>query len=421
MQDTAADGSRRVHDPAAAVENALLGDPDEHDGDATQFAAVEQANLELLAKQSATLAGRRVHRILTRIDPVAADRATTRRRRERIAVFVHPDDEPGLSHLHAILPTATAAQLMAAVDEHARQLHADTTTDKTLAECRADALTDLVLDHATITTNLVIQVPVHRETGFTSSGTSAGSGTVAESLTAPAAGGCSEWPAAFAHPITGIATTAGLREAAQPAGAGVTAVLDEEVIEREFNELLKRLYPPDPDDPELDATEFDDDTGCSPPDPLPPDRLLDAPDHTDFARLGDATIPGIGTVPACVIEAMSRSFGMTITRALIDADTGVTVETCQTRYRPGAKLAAFVRARDSHCRFPGCTRPAARCDLDHVVGWPFGPTAAWNLHCLCRHHHRTKQAHGWTVTMTPLGVCTWTSPYGRTYITTPSE
>ncbi|HEY5853656.1 MAG TPA: DUF222 domain-containing protein, partial [Aldersonia sp.] len=36
-------------------------------------------------------------------------------------------------------------------------------------------------------------------------------------------------------------------------------------------------------------------------------------------------------------------------------------------YRPNAETAALVRARDRHCRFPGCQMPAARCQLDHIV------------------------------------------------------
>lgn len=36
----------------------------------------------------------------------------------------------------------------------------------------------------------------------------------------------------------------------------------------------------------------------------------------------------------------------------------------EPHYRPSAKLAAFVRARDLFCRFPGCDVPA---DIDHVV------------------------------------------------------
>ena len=59
-------------------------------------------------------------------------------------------------------------------------------------------------------------------------------------------------------------------------------------------------------------------------------------------------------------------------------------------YQPSRRLTDFVRCRDLTCRFPGCHRPATRCDLDHTI--PFadgGPTHASNLKCLCRRHHRT--------------------------------
>ena len=46
----------------------------------------------------------------------------------------------------------------------------------------------------------------------------------------------------------------------------------------------------------------------------------------------------------------------------------------EPHYRPSTELAEFVRMRDLYCRFPGCTVPADRCDLDHARPWPFGPT-----------------------------------------------
>ena len=60
-------------------------------------------------------------------------------------------------------------------------------------------------------------------------------------------------------------------------------------------------------------------------------------------------------------------------------------------YQPSRRLTDFVRCRDLTCRFPGCHRPATRCDLDHTM--PFGdggPTHASNLKCLCRTHHLLK-------------------------------
>ena len=59
-------------------------------------------------------------------------------------------------------------------------------------------------------------------------------------------------------------------------------------------------------------------------------------------------------------------------------------------YRPSTRLARFVQARDQRCCFPGCRRPAARTDKDHLDPWPRGRTSPENVHCLCRHHHRAK-------------------------------
>lgn len=90
-------------------------------------------------------------------------------------------------------------------------------------------------------------------------------------------------------------------------------------------------------------------------------------------------------------------------------------------YHPSAALDRWIRRRDGRCRFPGCNRPAAHCDLDHRD--PFAPnnptggrTTAANLHALCRHHHRLKHRGGWTIRRNPDGTTTWTSPTGREYL-----
>ncbi|KUI28376.1 hypothetical protein AU196_17520 [Mycobacterium sp. IS-1742] len=94
----------------------------------------------------------------------------------------------------------------------------------------------------------------------------------------------------------------------------------------------------------------------------------------------------------------------------------------EPHYRPSAKLAAFVRARDLFCRFPGCDVPAERCDIDHVVPWPYGPTHASNLNCKCRTHHLAKTFwDGWRDEQFPDGTVLWTSPAGQRYTTTPGS
>ena len=96
-------------------------------------------------------------------------------------------------------------------------------------------------------------------------------------------------------------------------------------------------------------------------------------------------------------------------------------------YRPDALTTAAVRLRDKHCRFPGCHRPAARCQLDHIVAFDHanprggGWTTVNNLQCLCDYHHSVKTAGYWTAVMLPGGAIMWTSTSKTTRITLPTN
>jgi len=90
-------------------------------------------------------------------------------------------------------------------------------------------------------------------------------------------------------------------------------------------------------------------------------------------------------------------------------------------YHPSRALQHLIRARSATCTAPGCTRPAARCDLDHTHPWDDGGrTCECNLAPLCRHHHRMKQREGWQLAQKEPGVLVWQTPSGRTYTTTPT-
>jgi hypothetical protein len=94
-------------------------------------------------------------------------------------------------------------------------------------------------------------------------------------------------------------------------------------------------------------------------------------------------------------------------------------------YEIPARIREQVQLRDRTCVFPGCTRPARGCDVDHVVEYDHdaeaegrpqpGPTQTDNLACLCRFHHRLKTHSAWTYAMVEPGVFAWTSPHGHRY------
>lgn len=97
------------------------------------------------------------------------------------------------------------------------------------------------------------------------------------------------------------------------------------------------------------------------------------------------------------------------------------------RYRPSKHLKRRLRARDQHCRFPGCARPAISCDIDHTVPAQHGgATELTNLGHLCRHHHTLKHSTfphspGWRATQAPDGSYRWQAPSGRQYTTMPAS
>jgi hypothetical protein len=88
-----------------------------------------------------------------------------------------------------------------------------------------------------------------------------------------------------------------------------------------------------------------------------------------------------------------------------------------TRRRPVAEESAFVKARDRTCRFPGCRRPAMRCDIDHRLEYTNGgPSHRGNTCCECERHHQFRHDKGFTVEpFGPAGFL-WTAPDGRLYL-----
>ena len=134
----------------------------------------------------------------------------------------------------------------------------------------------------------------------------------------------------------------------------------------------------------------------------------------DPASSGTALLSGTEVLPTPLLAELLRN-GAKLQPLCTPA------EEPESGYRPSAKLARFVRARDLTCRFPGCTTPAEFCDIDHVIPYPLGATHPSNLACLCRKHHllKTFWTGDWELKLLPDGAAVWTSPTGRTYTTYP--
>ena len=95
------------------------------------------------------------------------------------------------------------------------------------------------------------------------------------------------------------------------------------------------------------------------------------------------------------------------------------------KYFISPALAERIRLRDGTCRHPGCQVQARDCDIDHAIAFDHdrpemgGPTAEWNLFCLCRAHHREKTFGLCSYRPGPLGELTIVTETGHEHRTTP--
>jgi hypothetical protein len=122
---------------------------------------------------------------------------------------------------------------------------------------------------------------------------------------------------------------------------------------------------------------------------------------------------GVGPIDAETARRLAAE-APSFSRILTHPITGAVLELDRAQYRVPADLRRALAHRDRTCRFAGCGRPAARCDIDHVHEWQDGGmTDAANLIHLCRHHHRLKSIAKWRVELPRAGAeVNWTSPTG---------
>jgi hypothetical protein len=132
-----------------------------------------------------------------------------------------------------------------------------------------------------------------------------------------------------------------------------------------------------------------------------------------------ATLDGYGPIDPETAARLAVN-APSLTRILVQPETGAVLSVGRKQYRVPADLQRAVRLRDGTCRAPGCGRRARACDLDHSLAWEDGGTTdVGNLACLCRHHHRMKHLPGWNLSHRPGGVLDWTTPDGKRHRTEP--
>ncbi|HKA69486.1 MAG TPA: DUF222 domain-containing protein [Actinomycetes bacterium] len=128
-------------------------------------------------------------------------------------------------------------------------------------------------------------------------------------------------------------------------------------------------------------------------------------------------LAGYGPIPAEIARRVAAEG--TWRRLLTDPASGALLDHGSTRYRPPQDLIDHVIARDRTCVFVGCAQPAWRCQLDHTIPAPGGPTSEGNIGPMCGPHHDGKTHGGWDVDQPQPGRFHWTSPTGHTYTVEP--
>ena len=369
----------------------------------------------------------RARRAAAKADPdgnaVAHDRGPRRR-----GLRWQPSDIPGLMRWTADLPDQTSRELAAAVDSLAAEyLAADALSGtlhhgvrRTVEAARLDALADLAMRNVRVETVVELVLPPTSAAVPVAVERPARTDVIRDALSA----GRTRRPGR-AEP--------GCRAALAPsdaegepfrvlvdlvAGHVTRATLDAGDLERATGQLLGEHL-------EIEGNPFLTTDRCrgrtpAPPGPGAPPSPRDVGDPVWFVD-GLVEVPGTsGLLPPQVVALLSNpDTRIRVTDLAAPAAADNTPRRRRT-YRPGKEVAARVRARDGHCRFPGCSVPAKRCDLDHVVRYPLGDTVETNLMALCRTHHGFKHHAGWTVTLHADGSCAWTAPTGRSHVTHPA-
>ena len=373
---------------------------------------------------------REVDEALAALDPDGTD-ARRRRDAARRHVSRPRPAGTGVSEMRLLMPTLDAFLLDATLDAVAASARAGG-DERTAPQLRCDALTGMCLDALRRAQRLAVRAGPGGAPLAPTEGGAGDPGGKRRAHRAPDADGADgadgAGPPAPGRllpdgvPLEGLLTALSHLVGSTgpwwtPSGTGPVHPAPGLSVAVDVTVPLDRLIgrPPEPGRDRPPGTAPPDDPGDPPPDdpssaPGPPGASPSDSPPIPRVSIGGRTAP----VPDAVARALAA--GGTWRRLVTDPLSGAVIDVGRTRYRPPAALADLVRARDGACTHPGCAVPARRCDLDHITPWSGGGTTGLdNLTALCRTHHRLKHAPGWTLTRTPGGDLTWTTPTGARY------
>jgi hypothetical protein len=124
------------------------------------------------------------------------------------------------------------------------------------------------------------------------------------------------------------------------------------------------------------------------------------------------TLKGLDGAPAAELEfslpisakAVERlACDCSVTRILLDSDSLV-IDVGRAKRVISVAQRKALNARDGHCVWPGCDRPASWSSGHHLVHWIHGGTSDLpNLALLCYRHHWNVHEGGWQIVRTDGG------------------
>jgi hypothetical protein len=218
-------------------------------------------------------------------------------------------------------------------------------------------------------------------------------------------------------------------DASDDGAAGESEWLEVENIDPDTGEFLGTHLQPLDADREPSGEPFEA-TSTSKPAPMP--RLIKRPQTNRIGVVVPlASLLGSSDTPAELADRSGFIAGQMLrdqitatldpdsrdevlfTRLLTD-NRGRLLDATELGRYPSRRLADAIKIRAGSCRYPTCTVPADRCDLDHHIPVPEGETSGRNLDPFCRRHHRGK-TFAWLACIRDDYGVDWTMPDAEHY------